>query len=115
MQFSGMLRNPLEVADLVPHPGVRIELKTPGGNRVHKIARRGKKLLHQIVVFGEKQRIAQKAPHPFRRRQLVNLIRRALLQKKERSDRSTAVFSRSREFSRKRSAVRRVPASARPQ
>ena len=65
MQFSGMLGHPLEVADFVPHPGIRIERQAMNGNRIDKIACGGEKFLHEIRVDGKEQDVAHQAADGF--------------------------------------------------
>src|ERR1017187_1914626 len=58
MQFSGMLRHPVEVPDFVPHPAIRIERQAANGNPGDEVASGGEELIHQALILGEEEDIA---------------------------------------------------------
>src|SRR6202043_2646485 len=105
MQVSGMLGHLLqvtcevtsevafEVANSVPHPGIRIERQAANGNPGDEFTSSGEKLFDQTLVFGEEQDIAHQASNGFRGRQLIDAVLRTLLQKKQSRDRSGAVLT----------------------
>src|SRR5208282_895308 len=123
MQFSGMLRHllevaveiSLEVANELPHPGIRIERQAANGNPGGEIAGRGEKLFHQTLITGEEKNIAHEPAYAFRGRQLLHVVLRALFQKKQSRDWSYAVFTSLGQLSGKRRAECRVPLDARAQ
>ena len=116
MQFSGMFRHPLrvacEIANFVPHPGIRIERQAANWNPGNEIAGSGKKHTHQAVVLGEEENIAHQAADGVRGRQLIDAVLRTLLQEKQNGDGGCAVFAGLGQFPGERSAVRRVTVGA---
>src|ERR1017187_6886377 len=103
MQFSGMLGRLLEVAceiafviafeiaNFVPHPGIRIKHQAANGNPSDEITCRDEKLFRQTPVFGEEQNIAHEKEDGLRGRNLIDTVIRKLPQKKQSPDRSRAV------------------------
>src|SRR5580700_2011413 len=127
MESSDMLRRLLEcwcdiavetaveVADCIPHTGIRIKRQAANGNPGDKIASRGKNLFNQALIFSEEQNVAHQPAESFRRRQLINAVLRTFLQKKQRSHRGAAVLAGPRQFSGKGSAESRVSGGGGPQ
>src|SRR3981189_524961 len=123
MQVSGMLGHLLqvtcevasEVANFVPHPGIRIERQAANGNPGDEFTSSGKKLFDQALVFGEEQNIAHQASDGFRGRQLIDAVLMALLQKKQSRDWRGAVLTRPGQLSGERGAKCRVPVGVRAQ
>src|ERR1019366_5976935 len=112
MQFSGMLRHPVEVPDFVPHPAIRIERQAANGNPGDEIASGGEELIHQALILGEEEDIAHEPADGIRGRQFIDPVLRTLLQKKQSRNRGGAVLTGLGQFSGERRAERMVPAVA---
>src|ERR1035441_4178191 len=90
MQFSGMLRHPVEVPNFVPHPAIRIERQAANGNPGNEIASGGEELFHQALVLCEEEDIAHKPADGIRGGQSFDPVLRALLPKKKKRKRGGA-------------------------
>src|ERR1035437_7884538 len=113
MQFSDMLRHPVEVPDFVPHPAIRIERQAANGNPGNEIASGGEELFHQALVLCEEENFAHEPPDGIRGGQFIDPVLRTLLQKKQSRNRGGAVLTGLGQFSGERRAERMVPAVAR--